>query len=274
MGTSARASSPTVGPARSISRCGGTGRRGRRGFTGDNIDAFGGALGLDARAAGGWAELQLKPSIAVVDSAAAPASTRSAAPRSRRCPAPNQTRLRQRHLRAHARDPNVIRVPLAGDVAGRRRRSAAIIISTGSSPTSSESCAFFMHRSGARCGARSRRWPAPDRSRERPDGHPSRQRRRGLAIVYAEPIDRACRAPAGAFTLTQKNKTFRPRVLAVPVGSTVEFPEQRRDLSQRLLACRGRSRSISACIARASRASRTFTAARRSIACSATSIRR
>jgi hypothetical protein len=30
-------------------------------FVGDNIDAFGGALGLDARAAGGWAELQLIP---------------------------------------------------------------------------------------------------------------------------------------------------------------------------------------------------------------------
>jgi hypothetical protein len=31
-------------------------------FAGENIDAFGGALGLDARAAGGWAELQVKPS--------------------------------------------------------------------------------------------------------------------------------------------------------------------------------------------------------------------
>jgi hypothetical protein len=31
-------------------------------FTGANLDAFGGALGLDARAAGGWAELQLFPS--------------------------------------------------------------------------------------------------------------------------------------------------------------------------------------------------------------------
>jgi hypothetical protein len=31
-------------------------------FAGENIDAFGGALGLDARAAGGWAEFQLKPS--------------------------------------------------------------------------------------------------------------------------------------------------------------------------------------------------------------------
>ncbi len=30
-------------------------------FVGDNVDAFGGALGLDARAAGGWAELQLIP---------------------------------------------------------------------------------------------------------------------------------------------------------------------------------------------------------------------
>jgi hypothetical protein len=30
-------------------------------FAGENIDAFGGALGLDARAAGGWAELLVKP---------------------------------------------------------------------------------------------------------------------------------------------------------------------------------------------------------------------
>jgi hypothetical protein len=30
-------------------------------FVGDNIDAFGGAVGLDARARGGWAELQLFP---------------------------------------------------------------------------------------------------------------------------------------------------------------------------------------------------------------------
>ena len=31
-------------------------------FAGDNIDAFGGALGLDARSTGGWGELQLFPS--------------------------------------------------------------------------------------------------------------------------------------------------------------------------------------------------------------------
>jgi len=31
-------------------------------FAGDNIDAFGGALGLDARSAGGWGEVQLFPS--------------------------------------------------------------------------------------------------------------------------------------------------------------------------------------------------------------------
>jgi plastocyanin len=44
------------------------------------------------------------------------------------------------------------------------------------------------------------------------------------AVVYAEPIDTvAPRAPRRA-TLGQKNKTFQPRVLAVPVGSTVEFP--------------------------------------------------
>jgi len=44
------------------------------------------------------------------------------------------------------------------------------------------------------------------------------------AIVYAEPIDAApSRTPRRA-TLGQKNKTFQPRVLAVPAGSTVDFP--------------------------------------------------
>ena len=44
------------------------------------------------------------------------------------------------------------------------------------------------------------------------------------AVVYAEPIEtRAPRQP-GSFRLTQKNKTFQPHVLAIPAGSTVEFP--------------------------------------------------
>lgn len=44
------------------------------------------------------------------------------------------------------------------------------------------------------------------------------------AVVYAEPIDvPTARAPK-RFTLSQKNKTFQPHVLAVPLGSTVDFP--------------------------------------------------
>jgi plastocyanin len=43
------------------------------------------------------------------------------------------------------------------------------------------------------------------------------------AVVYAEPLDAgAPRTPRRAI-LGQKNKTFQPRVLALPVGSTVEF---------------------------------------------------
>src|SRR6185436_6343057 len=42
-------------------------------------------------------------------------------------------------------------------------------------------------------------------------------------IVYAEPLD-GRRPQPGRFKLSQKNKTFVPRVLAVPVGSTVSFP--------------------------------------------------
>lgn len=44
------------------------------------------------------------------------------------------------------------------------------------------------------------------------------------AVVYAEPLDRrAASAPVRA-TFQQKNKTFSPHVAAVPVGSTVAFP--------------------------------------------------
>ena len=45
-----------------------------------------------------------------------------------------------------------------------------------------------------------------------------------VAVVYAEPIDAAAPRAPRRFTLTQKNKTFQPRVLGVPLGSTVDFP--------------------------------------------------
>jgi plastocyanin len=53
-------------------------------------------------------------------------------------------------------------------------------------------------------------------SRDRGTGAP--------AIVYAEPLDTAPPRKPARFTLGQKNKTFQPTVLPVPVGSTVEFP--------------------------------------------------
>ena len=46
-----------------------------------------------------------------------------------------------------------------------------------------------------------------------------------ITIVYAESLDRP-RSQPGVFTLTQKNKAFLPRVLPVPVGSTVKFPNE------------------------------------------------
>lgn len=46
------------------------------------------------------------------------------------------------------------------------------------------------------------------------------------AIVFAEPLDAAPSRKPGSFTLTQKEKTFRPHILAVPLGSTVEFPNE------------------------------------------------
>lgn len=44
------------------------------------------------------------------------------------------------------------------------------------------------------------------------------------AIVYAEPVDAPAARTARRVTLGQKNKTFQPRVLAVPAGSSVDFP--------------------------------------------------
>jgi plastocyanin len=45
------------------------------------------------------------------------------------------------------------------------------------------------------------------------------------AVVYAESLD-AGRIQAGQFSMTQKNKTFLPHVLVVPVGSSVAFPNE------------------------------------------------
>jgi plastocyanin len=42
-------------------------------------------------------------------------------------------------------------------------------------------------------------------------------------VVYAEPLDGG-RPQPGRFKVMQKNKSFVPRVLAVPVGSTISFP--------------------------------------------------
>jgi plastocyanin len=44
------------------------------------------------------------------------------------------------------------------------------------------------------------------------------------AIVYAEPIDTVAPRAAARLKLAQKNKTFQPRLLPVPLGSSVDFP--------------------------------------------------
>jgi plastocyanin len=46
---------------------------------------------------------------------------------------------------------------------------------------------------------------------------------RTAVVVYAEPLNARPIQP-GRFKITQKNKSFTPRLLAVPVGSTVSFP--------------------------------------------------
>ena len=47
-----------------------------------------------------------------------------------------------------------------------------------------------------------------------------------VAVVYAEPLGGTAPKSSQRAKLTQKGKTFRPHVLAVPVGSTVDFPNE------------------------------------------------
>jgi plastocyanin len=43
-------------------------------------------------------------------------------------------------------------------------------------------------------------------------------------VVYAEPLDRSAPVRPVSARIVQKDKAFTPQVLAVPVGSTIEFP--------------------------------------------------
>jgi hypothetical protein len=47
-----------------------------------------------------------------------------------------------------------------------------------------------------------------------------------VPVVYAERLDAPTPDRPGTFTVTQKSKTFVPRVLAVPNGSSVSFPNE------------------------------------------------
>lgn len=45
-----------------------------------------------------------------------------------------------------------------------------------------------------------------------------------VAVVYAEPLSGAAPRGTGSFTIAQKDKAFTPRVLGVPAGAVVQFP--------------------------------------------------
>lgn len=45
-------------------------------------------------------------------------------------------------------------------------------------------------------------------------------------IVYAERLDGAAQVRTSTYILTQSDKLFRPRALAIPVGSRVDFPNE------------------------------------------------
>ena len=45
-------------------------------------------------------------------------------------------------------------------------------------------------------------------------------------LVWLEPTGRTFKKPAGAFTMTTRSKAFLPHVMAVPAGSSVNFPNE------------------------------------------------
>ena len=47
-----------------------------------------------------------------------------------------------------------------------------------------------------------------------------------VAVVYAEPLDTAAARGPRRVGLGQKRKTFIPRVMTVPAGSTIDFPNE------------------------------------------------
>ena len=47
-----------------------------------------------------------------------------------------------------------------------------------------------------------------------------------MPVVYAERLDGPTPSRPGSFAVTQKGKAFSPRVLAVPLGSSVSFPNE------------------------------------------------
>ena len=77
-----------------------------------------------------------------------------------------------------------------------------------------------------------RRWPCFRRPpwladvTGRVETHTAPRTRASQAIVYAEPVDRPAPARPATPRLLQRDKTFIPAVMVVPVGSTVDFPNQ------------------------------------------------
>jgi plastocyanin len=45
-------------------------------------------------------------------------------------------------------------------------------------------------------------------------------------LIWLDPVGRAPKRPGAAFTVTTRSKTFLPHVIAVPAGSTVNFPNE------------------------------------------------
>lgn len=60
----------------------------------------------------------------------------------------------------------------------------------------------------------------------RVDVRPAAGRAAAPAIVYAEPVGQAAPSRALTATLAQQDKSFVPAVIAVPVGSTIDFPNK------------------------------------------------
>ena len=202
-------------------------------FTGRALAAYGGGGGQEGRAHGGFFETRLHWADRVDSTAGVGFDRRSGDI----LPSPlreQRTVFGNVIVRLTPELATSIRGPDGSPRCSRRHRAVGTTItSTWSSPSPSNDPTIMWNRRIApvACGVMCLALAMPAASAAKPvSGVVRTVTREGVraaaSIVYAERLDAPARPQPGRFVLAQQDKAFVPGLLAVPVGSTVDFPNR------------------------------------------------